>query len=289
MDFSEKEVNPMTEENSDVFSSMLILDRMNERTQQDALYPFALDELLCKETGRGGPPLCHIWRHPRSFIIGLRDSRLPGAEKARAWLESMGYRTAVRNSGGAAVPLDSGVVNLSLILPKQGVGDERFRSDFERMYDLIREALAHTGFAVDKGEISGAYCPGDFDLSIGGRKFCGIAQRRQAHAYVVQAFVIAEGSGQERAQLVREFYDRAGKGADTADYPLVESSSTASLKDLTGLGPNAAESFAAAVKNVIRSRQTPEGTAASAARLILPLTHEVTEMAEQLKLRYAPK
>ncbi|MCJ8012887.1 lipoate--protein ligase family protein [Paenibacillus sp. KQZ6P-2] len=279
----------MTEENSDVFSSMLILDRMNERTQQDALYPFALDELLCKETGRGGPPLCHIWRHPRSFIIGLRDSRLPGAEKARAWLESMGYRTAVRNSGGAAVPLDSGVVNLSLILPKQGVGDERFRSDFERMYDLIREALAHTGFAVDKGEISGAYCPGDFDLSIGGRKFCGIAQRRQAHAYVVQAFVIAEGSGQERAQLVREFYDRAGKGADTADYPLVESSSTASLKDLTGLGPNAAESFAAAVKNVIRSRQTPEGTAASAARLILPLTHEVTEMAEQLKLRYAPK
>ncbi|WP_136607307.1 lipoate--protein ligase family protein [Paenibacillus dokdonensis] len=279
----------MPEVSNAEFSSMLILDRMNHDMQQDALHPFALDELLCKETGRGGPPLCHIWRHPRSFIIGLRDSRLPGAAQARAWLESMGYRTAIRNSGGAAVPLDLGVVNLSLILPKQGSGDERFRADFERMYSLIREALAHTGFAVDKGEIAGAYCPGDFDLSIGGRKFCGIAQRRQAHAYVVQAFVIAEGSGQERAQLVRDFYDQAGKGADAADYPQVESSSTASLEELTGLGPNASERFAEAVKDIIRGRQTMEGTTASAARLVLPGTHEITEMAEQLRQRYAPR
>ncbi|WP_237391988.1 lipoate--protein ligase family protein [Paenibacillus dendrobii] len=276
----------MSEVINDVFGSMLILDRMNAHTEQDALYPFALDELLCKETGLGGPSVCHIWQQPRSFIIGLRDSRLPGAAEARTWLESMGYRTAVRNSGGAAVPLDLGVVNLSLILPKQGAGDERFRSDFERMYGLIREALAHTGFEVDKGEIAGAYCPGDFDLSIGGRKFCGIAQRRQAHAFVVQAFVIAAGSGQERAQLVKEFYDRAGAGAPAADYPQVESRSTASLEELTGLGPHAAEQFASAVKDIIRSRQTAEGTAASAARLILPGSREVADMAEQLRRRY---
>lgn len=274
---------------NDEFSSMLILDRMNPDPQQDALYPFALDELLCKETGRGGPPLLHIWRQPRSFIIGLRDSRLPGAAKACAWLEALGYKTAIRNSGGAAVPLDAGVVNLSLILPKQGKGDERFRGDFERMYALIREALAHTGVTVDKGEIAGAYCPGDFDLSIGGRKFCGIAQRRQAHAFVVQAFVIADGSGQERAQLVREFYDRAGKGADPGDFPQVDSGSTASLAELAGLGPGAAASFAEAVKYVVRSRQSAEGIAASAARLTLPGTREVTAMAEQLKQRYAPK
>ncbi|MBE9916797.1 lipoate--protein ligase family protein [Paenibacillus donghaensis] len=274
---------------NDEFGSMLILDRMNTDPQQDALYPFALDELLCKETGKGGPPLCHIWRHPRSFIIGLRDSRLPGAAKACAWLEALGYKTAIRNSGGAAVPLDLGVVNLSLILPKQGAGDERFRGDFERMYDLIRAALAHTGVSVDKGEIAGAYCPGDFDLSIGGRKFCGIAQRRQANAFVVQAFVIADGSGQERAGLVREFYDRAGKGAETGDFPQVESSSTASLAELAGVGPHAAASFAEAVKNVIRSRQTAEGIAASAAKLTLPGTREVQAMADQLRQRYAPK
>ncbi|MGN7359108.1 lipoate--protein ligase family protein [Paenibacillus sp. SAF-054] len=277
----------MTDIRHDAFGSMLILDRMHDVTQQDALYPFALDELLCKETGRGGPPLCHIWRHPRSFIIGLRDSRLPGADKARDWLEAKGYRTAIRNSGGAAVPLDLGVVNLSLILPKQGPGDERFRSDFERMYDLIREALASTGFEVDKGEIAGAYCPGDFDLSIGGRKFCGIAQRRQAHAFVVQAFIVAEGSGQERARLVREFYDRAAAGADASDFPHVESGSTASLEELTGIGPNPPLAFAEAVKNVIRSRQIPEEIASSADRLVLPGSTEVSAMAEQLRQRYA--
>lgn len=279
----------MSDINHDVYGSMLILDRMNEYTQQDPLYSFALDELLCKETGRGGPPLCHIWRHPRSFIIGLRDSRLPGAAKARAWLEQRGYPTAIRNSGGAAVPLDLGVVNLSLILPKDGPGDERFHGDFERMYSLIREALASTGCEVNKGEVAGAYCPGDFDLSIGGLKFCGIAQRRQAHAFVVQAFVVAEGSGRERAQLVRDFYDLAGAGADAADYPLVEGGSTASLEELTDIGSKASGKFAQAVKDVIRGRQTAEGMAASAARLVLPGSREIHDMAERLRLRYSPK
>lgn len=268
---------------------LLILDRMNNFTEQNALYPFALDELLCKQTGQGGPPLCHIWRHTGAFIMGLRDSRLPGADAARAWLASIGCKTAIRNSGGAAVPLDPGVVNVSLILPKKGAGDVHFHRDFERMYSLIQQALAHTGFAVDKGEIAGAYCPGDFDLSIGGRKFCGIAQRRQANAFVIQAFVIAEGSGQERAQLVREFYDRAAAGAEGADYPRVEAGSTASLEELTGMGPNAAELFAQAVKNVIRQGQTHAGLTEAASRLVVPGSAEVREMAEKLRQRYSPR
>ena len=41
------------------------------------------------------------------------------------------------------------------------------------MVELIREALRGTGQNVDTGEIAGAFCPGTFDLSIGGLKFCG--------------------------------------------------------------------------------------------------------------------
>jgi Lipoate-protein ligase A len=263
---------------------LVLLDRMDELSEEDPLYAFALDELLCRSTGRGAPAVCHIWRHPRAFIMGLRDSRLPGAGTARDLLETAGWATAVRNSGGAAVPLDKGVVNLSLILPKSDALDFHFHDNFEQMYELIRLALQGTGRQVDKGEIKGAYCPGEFDLSIGGYKFCGIAQRRQAHAVIIQAFIVAAGSGAERARLVRSFYDLASPGADAVDFPVVTDASTASLEELAGLGSGASQAFAAAVKQVIKEAQKGLPAAGS---LILPSAEQVREMAETLHNRYA--
>jgi len=186
-----------------------LLDRFSGQAgSTDVAHSFALDELLCRRVGAGEEPLVHLWRHPRAFVMGLRDRRLPHAAEAMAWLRGLGYDVLVRNSGGAAVPLDPGVVNVSLILsnPEKSLA---FRRDFRYMVELIKGALASSGQAVEAGEIDGAYCPGDYDLSIGGRKFCGIAQRRQTKAFVVQGFVVAEGSGSQRAALVREFYERA--------------------------------------------------------------------------------
>ncbi|MDK8182666.1 lipoate--protein ligase family protein [Paenibacillus sp. UMB4589-SE434] len=270
----------------DGLDNLLLLDRTQQDEAQDILYPFALDELLCKHTGSGGPAVCHLWRHPRGFVMGLRDSRLPQAAAAQDWLESLGYSTAVRSTGGAAVPLDLGVVNISLILPKQGLGDKCFRSDYERMYRLIQLALQSTGCTVDKGEIDGAYCPGDFDLSIGGIKFCGIAQRRQAQAFVVQAFVICQGSGKASAELVRSFYDRAAAGVTQADHPIVTDDKTGSLEELTSLGSSAAQAFVEAVKQVIRERQSSPDIAEAATKLWLPEPEQVHTVIDTLRNRY---
>ena len=269
---------------------ILLLDRSQDLSQLDVLYPFALDELLCRQTGRGGPAICHLWRHPRAFVMGVRDSRLPKAQESGQQLRDIGFDTAIRHSGGAAVPLDPGVVNLSLILPLgENPRKQDFHQDFEMMVLLIREALRSTGHTVNTGEIAGAFCPGAYDLSIGGRKFCGIAQRRQNKSFIIQAFIIANGSGAERAGLVRSFYDQAASHADSADYPQVQPESTASLEELAGLGPDAASVFTEAVKKVIRSWQSsldPAVMEAAASHLQLPAPEEVHEMARSLRQRY---
>lgn len=268
---------------------VLLLDRTHDLSHQDVLYHFALDELLCRLTGDGGPAICHLWRHPRAFVMGVRDSRLPYAPQGEAMLRSLGYDTAVRHSGGAAVPLDAGVVNLSLILPFSSAGPAPdFHQDFEIMVELIREALRGTGQNVDTGEIAGAFCPGTFDLSIDGLKFCGIAQRRQRKAFIIQAFIIAEGSGSERARLVRSFYDIAAAGADPKQYPLVEANSTASLEELTsiGTGQNVVHSFIAAVKEVIRSWRSGKELTEAASRFTMPGSEEIRNTAEQMRQRY---
>lgn len=270
-------------------AGLLILDRTDRLETVDPLHAFALDELLCRAAGEGGPAICHLWRHPRAFVMGLRDSRLPHARAAADWLAAQGYGVAVRNSGGAAVPLDPGVVNVSLILPKGRTEDMAYHDDFERMYDLIRQAVRRLGGDAAKGEIVGSYCPGDFDLSISGRKFCGIAQRRQVNAYNVQAFVIADGEGTARAGLVREFYRLAAEGADPSAYPAVGPDRMASLAELTGgagSGAGLAARFAEAVKAVVRAHQTPAGIAEAEAALRLPSDGEIAQMTDTLHARY---
>jgi len=212
-----------------------IIDTSSTVLSGDILFPFAFDEVHCRKVGLGSSePIIHIWRHQRAFVMGLRDRKLPHSLETMGWLESQAFNVTVRNSGGAAVPLDPGVVNISVIMPNpQGRMD--FSQDFELMYQLIRGSLKGVSSKVEKGEIIGAYCPGDFDLSINGKKFCGIAQRRQTKAFVVQAFVIVEGTGEERGKLVEEFYQRASGGASDLNYPKVTRSSMASLTELTSI------------------------------------------------------
>ncbi|NGM84337.1 lipoate--protein ligase family protein [Paenibacillus sp. 7124] len=224
----------------------------------DMLIPFAFEETLCRDVGAGlALPSLHLWSHPSGVALGLRDSRLPFAGQAMQSLEARGIRTAVRHSGGAAVPLDQGVVNVSLILPKSR-GTLDFHRDFRLLASLIAEAagFSHPSAAAQimAGEVKGSYCPGDYDLSIGGRKFCGIAQRRQSHAYFVHAFVVVGGSGRERGELVRRFYEEAAQGAEGLDYPKVRPETIGALGELGG--PDAAAVFADGLRRAVDARGT---------------------------------
>lgn len=215
--------------------------------------------------------------------MGTKDSRLPGAAEGVRWLSDAGYEAIVRGSGGAAVPLDDGVVNVSLILPSSGELAHGFRDDFGRMVALIKLALLEHGLTVRYGEVEGSYCPGDYDLHIDGFKFCGISQRRQVKAMIVQAFVNVEGSGDERAALVREFYARAGAGAEPGEYPDVIEGRMTSLQERGFAGAGAegtslARSFSDAVIGALQ--------AASAADSLLPDSAAIAAMRERLAARY---
>ncbi|WP_410513334.1 lipoate--protein ligase family protein [Paenibacillus sp. BR2-3] len=223
----------------------------------DMLIPFAYEETLCRDVGLGtAPPALHLWSHPGGVALGLRDSKLPCARPAMQKLEEeQGFRTAVRHSGGAAVPLDAGIVNVSLILPKSR-GKLDFHDDFRLLASLITEAVAVThplaAAQIEAGEITHSYCPGDFDLAIGGRKFCGIAQRRQSHAYFVHAFVVIAGSGQQRGELIRRFYEDAACGEEGLSYPDVRPETIGGLGELGG--PETTEAFAAGIRQALIQR-----------------------------------
>lgn len=208
-----------------------IWDQSHEVMEGDVLIPFAQEEWLCRKVNTTGMPIVHLWRHRRAVVLGLRDRKLPFAVQAIHDLQNEGYAVAVRNSGGAAVPLDDGVLNVTLILPRAtGVID--FRHDFAKMAETIRGCVQTFGLRMEIGEVRGSYCPGEYDLHVGGRKFCGLAQRRPVGAISVQAFIVVEGSGNDRLQLIRDYYEHAAGGRQDIEYPRIRLGSVASLQEL---------------------------------------------------------
>lgn len=250
----------------------------NEFTAKDDIYtPFAVEEWLCRRLGEGlAPPLIHVWRHERAFVLGLRDARLPRAADAMRWLAGEGFRVMVRNSGGAAVPLDRGVVNMTLIQPL-APGDLRPQRDFEAAAEWLRAALSPYGAAFGVGEIAGSYCPGDFDLSVHGRKFCGMAQRRLQKAFTVQAFVNAEGDAEERAAWASRFYERASGGEPHAGALTVQAQRMGSLR---GLAPG----FPGADRWIEELKRQAAAPAAPTIDL-----QQVNEIVQTMKRRYDPR
>src|SRR5699024_3634791 len=110
----------------------------------------------------------------------------------------------IRNSGGLAVFLDSGVLNMSMIIPNnRGV---TIHNGYNMMYEFIKKLFKPYTDAIKAYEIVGSYCPADYDLSIGGIKFAGISQRRVRNGVAVQIYMDIEGSSKKRAKLVKEFY-----------------------------------------------------------------------------------
>jgi octanoyl-[GcvH]:protein N-octanoyltransferase len=249
----------------------------------DVTDAFAWDEVACRKTGSGElPPLVRIWRHPRALVLGLRDRRLPYAGKAMETLRQEGFSVGVRNSGGAAVPLDSGVVNISLVLPYVQGARMDFHQEFRLMAKLIADAVKPWSSEVQAGEIRGSFCPGDYDLALSGRKFCGIAQRRQLKACVISAFVLVEGSGEARGQLAQRFYKEATGGASHTDDPGVVPDSMASLQELAGVP--SAEDFVDSLRKLLGAEEAAgkDGTGT----FDLVKRPELDSMRDELKRRY---
>ncbi|MDM5201447.1 lipoate--protein ligase family protein [Fictibacillus enclensis] len=212
-----------------------IIDQSSLGPSFDALSSFAMDDTLCTTVGNEeSSPTVRTWVHHHTIVLGIQDTRLPHLEEGVAALKSKGYRVIVRNSGGLAVVLDEGVLNISIILPEKDSSIE-INKGYDTMVELIQKMLLPYHVSFEAREIVHSYCPGSYDLSVGGKKFAGISQRRIRNGAAVQIYLCVNGSGSERAEAIRKFYERGLQGETTKfTYPDIHPEVMASLSELTG-------------------------------------------------------
>lgn len=209
----------------------LIDDTNNNR--QDVLASFATDDLLCELVGKEQlPSIIRLWEHDNSVVLGIMDMKLPNLQKGVSFLNNKGYTARVRNSGGLAVVLDEGVLNVTMVV-KEEKTKIQIDTGYQWMVELIKLFLEEFNVTIEAREIVGSYCPGSYDLSINGKKFAGISQRRIKNSMAVQIYLCLTDSGSTRAQLVKDFYNKSDAIlASRPIYPMIHPSVMASLNEL---------------------------------------------------------
>ncbi|MFL0581021.1 biotin/lipoate A/B protein ligase family protein [Solibacillus sp. FSL W7-1472] len=210
------------------------IDQSISANKRSPLESFAMDDTLCHLVGQKMTnSTIRTWVHHDAVVLGIQDHRLPYIEQGMETLKNSGYDPIVRNSGGLAVVLDAGVLNISIVLNEDK--PLSINNAFEMMVALIRQLFPEIATKIEAYEIVGSYCPGSYDLSINGQKFAGISQRRMKNGIAVQIYLCVEGSGSERAELIKRFYENGLQGEKTKfEYPDIKPEVMASLQQLTG-------------------------------------------------------
>ncbi|GAA5415888.1 octanoyl-[GcvH]:protein N-octanoyltransferase [Paraliobacillus ryukyuensis] len=209
-----------------------LIDHSNPTMHASAMDDFAIDDALALSvSNQSSPPVIRFWVHDKTVVLGIPDARIPYKNEAITYLKQQEYQPVVRNSGGLAVVLDKGVLNFSILLP--GGNKLGIHEGYEVMVSLIRGILKQETDEIEAYEVIGSYCPGEYDLSINGKKFAGISQRRVRDGVAVQIYISIEGSGQERAELIQQFYQTGVRGEETKfHYPTIQPDTMRSLSQL---------------------------------------------------------
>lgn len=212
------------------------VDESMSARSRSALESFAADDTLCHLVGQQmSVPTVRTWVHDETVVLGIQDHRLPYISEAVHHIEQAGYQSIVRNSGGLAVVLDQGILNISIVLSERDTAID-IPTGYEVMLAFVRLLFPEAGERIEAYEIVGSYCPGSYDLSIDGRKFAGISQRRLRQGIAVQVYLCVEGSGSRRAELIRDLYEIGLKGETTKFvYPVIRPEVMASLEELLGI------------------------------------------------------
>lgn len=160
------------------------------------------EERLLDDVATGRlPATARIWRSQSCLVVPASQAREAAFAFAAADLARAGWPVVTRRSGGSPVPLDPGMLNLSLVFPLAPGSSWQIDDGFHLLCDILIAALADLGLEARLGLISGAFCAGRFDLSIAGRKIAGTAQHwrtgqdadgRRRQAVLAHAVLLAD-------------------------------------------------------------------------------------------------
>ncbi len=157
--------------------------RFLDQTFPDVAANLALDEALLAEIEEtGGPPVLRLWEATGYAVVLGASGRV--REDVRVEVcQADGVPLARRSSGGGTVVIGPGALNLTVVLPRDAApGLEAVETAQAFVLERVAGAL--------RAHVPDVAVRGSGDLTLGGRKFAGSAQRRLKRHFLVHASLL---------------------------------------------------------------------------------------------------
>lgn len=165
-----------------------------------------------------------------AVLLGKLDTVLPKYEEGKQFLIDNGYKVEIRKQGGLAIVSDCDNLNMTFCFKASDFKD--LHKPYQCVAKYIVDVLSEMGLKVDIKSIDDSYCPGDYDLSVNGVKFAGIAQYRNKEAIIVGVSLFVKGDQSKRSQLIKDFYDiTEARNSTRQNYPVIDIESMGTLSD----------------------------------------------------------
>lgn len=180
----------------------IIINEIGQK--QDGILSNAIDDYSVRNV-KEDEVILHLFQHP-GINMGTDDFFHDDLENGIRYFEKKGMPVFLRQSGGRAIVSDEGVLNMSLIYQSS----ESYEDSYRYYAKFIQDALSPISKSIEVGMIDGAYCPGTYDLSISGKKFCGTAQKRVGKGIELDSYLSVNGDQTQRTLLISGFYQALG-------------------------------------------------------------------------------
>ena len=167
------------------------LDLIDAAFPGRAAFDVAVSRALLREVAAGKrPETLRVYRPDDVVAFSTTDLRRPGFARAVHAAQRERFDAALRLAGGAAAVFTTETLAFAWCTPET---DERagIHARFARTADWVARALRRLGVDARVGEVSGAYCPGDWSVNARG-------VRGAAHTGGV---IVVGGSARVRAVL----------------------------------------------------------------------------------------
>lgn len=154
-----------------------------------------------------------IWRSQRAVLVTRQDTHLPHFHEACEYMAAAGWPVVVRRSGGGACPVGPGTIEVATVEPAAPAAT--INAKYEALSSLIQSGLQSFEILAQDAPVAGAYCSGNYDLAVAGRKIAGLSQhwfrnRSGVRCVVTAASINVEETPSALANAVNRFYRHAG-------------------------------------------------------------------------------
>jgi hypothetical protein len=117
-----------------------------------------------------------LWRCEPCLVVPRSLCRKPGFDQASVAMQAQGWPVVVRDTGGDLTPQAPGLINIAIAF-RQRRTPGAIRDSYLRLCQPLIESLAGLGIEAYCASVQGAFCNGDYNLVVEGRKLAGTAQR----------------------------------------------------------------------------------------------------------------